>query len=67
MCTFLRCMQNRKSPGSHGLTKEFYETFWNKINSTSEANLQNQLRISQRQVIIKLIEKIDRDERFIIN
>ena len=24
-------MQNNKTPGNDGLTKEFYETFWNEI------------------------------------
>ena len=27
----LKSMQNNKSPGNDGLTKEFYETFWNEI------------------------------------
>ena len=25
----LKSMQNYKTPGNDGLTKEFYETFWN--------------------------------------
>ena len=25
----LKCMQSNKMPGNDGLTKEFYETFWN--------------------------------------
>ena len=27
----LKSMQNNKTPGNDGLTKEFYETFWNEI------------------------------------
>ena len=27
----LKLMQNNKSPGNEGLTKEFYEMFWNEI------------------------------------
>ena len=27
----LKSMQNDKTPGDDGLTKEFYETFWNEI------------------------------------
>ena len=27
----LKSMQNDKSPGNDGLTKEFYETFWNEL------------------------------------
>ena len=63
-------MQNEKSPVNDGLTKEFYETFWNElketfINSESEAKEIGDLSTSQRQAIIKLIEKKDRDKRFI--
>ena len=53
-------MQNDKSPGNDGLTKELYETFWKKlkkifIDSMSET----------RQAIIRLIEK--KIKRFIQN
>ena len=63
-------MQNDKSPGSNGLTKEFYETFWNElkesfIDSVSKTKEKGHLSISQRQVIIRLIEKKDKDKRFI--
>ena len=39
----LKSMQNNKTPGNDGLTKEFYETFWNEIKyvflkSLKEAN-----------------------------
>ena len=55
-------MQNDKSPGNDGLTKEFYETFWNElkeifVHSVLEAKEKGHLSISQRQAIIKLIEK----------
>ena len=55
-------MQNDKSPGNDGLTKEFYETFWDKlkevfVNSVREAREIGHLSTSQRQAIIKLIEK----------
>ena len=57
-------MQNDKSPGNDGLTKEFYETFWDElkeifVNSVKEAKEIGRLSTSQRQVIIKLIEKIE--------
>ena len=65
-------MQNDKSPGSNGLTKEFYETFWDELKeifviSVREAKEIGHLSTSQRQVIIKLIEKKDKDKRFIKN
>ena len=65
-------MQNDKSPGNDGLTKEFYETFWDDlkeifVDSVREAKEIGHLSTSQRQTIIKLIEKKDRDKRFIKN
>ena len=79
-------MQNDKSPGNHGLTKEFYEPFWDDLKeifekyldalflslllwtlSIREAKEIGHLSTSQMQAIIKLIEKEDRDKRFIKN
>ena len=68
----LKSMQNNKTPGNDGLTKEFYETFWNEIKyvflkSLKQVKEKGQLSISQRQAVIKLIEKEDRDKRYIKN
>ena len=58
----VKSMQNKKTPGNGGLTKEFYETFWNKIKyvflqSVKQAKEKGQLSISQSQAVIKLIGK----------
>ena len=58
----MKNMQNNKSPGNDGLTKEFYEGFWDEIKelliaSATEAKQRGELSISQRQAIIKLIQK----------
>ena len=65
-------MQDCKSPGNDGLAKEFYEYFWNVLkdslmNSIKEARKKKKLSISQKQAVIKLIEKKDRDKRYIKN
>ena len=58
----LKSMQNDKSPSRDGLTKEVYETFWNKldkifIDSVSETTEKGYLSTSQGQAIISLIGK----------
>ena len=65
-------MPSNKSPGNDGLSKEFFETFWEEIkdvyiNSLKQAKIKNTLSISQRQAVIKILEKKDRDKRFVKN
>ena len=65
-------MENNKSPGNDGLTKEFYITFWNEVKvpyllAIGKAYLVKQLSASQKQAVIKLIEKKGRDKRYIQN
>ena len=65
-------MPENKSPGNDGLTKEFYVFFWEEIkecflNSIKETIDKKEFSVSQRQAIIKLLEKKDRDKRFIEN
>ena len=55
-------MENDKSPGNDGLSKEFYEYFWNEIKnpflaSIHRAFLNRELRSSQKQVLIKILGK----------
>ena len=54
------------------MTKEFYETIWDQLKtplmeSVNQAFHTKILSISQRQIVIKLIEKKDRDKRYIKN
>ena len=63
-------MSNGKSPGNDGLTKEFYVCFWEDLGSLLVDTLNNafqygELSTSQRQAVITLIEKKDRDKRLI--
>ena len=65
-------MENNKSPGNDGLKKEFYCTFWNEIknifiNSLRESKCLKTFSTSQRQAIIRLIEKPNKNKRFISN
>ena len=62
-------MQNNKSPGNNGLSKELY---WNEIkiifmNSLRKSKCLKALSTFQRQAIIRLNEKPNKDERFIYN
>ena len=64
-------MPNNKTPGNDGLSKEFYET-WDEIkdvflNSVKETKEIDSLSVSQRQAIIKLLQKKDRYKRYIKN
>ena len=68
----LMSMQNDKSPGNDGLTKEFFVTFWEDIkdvflNLCRTAKRKKELSTSQRQAVIKLIEKKDKDKKFLKN
>ena len=68
----LKRLQSKKSPGNDGLTKEFYEVFWDDlktplISSFKSAFTKIGLSNSQTSVVIKLIEKRDKDKRLIQN
>ena len=57
-------MSNKKPPGNDGLSKEFFETFWEDrkyvfINSLKEATIKGSLSISQRQAITKRLRNKD--------
>ena len=63
-------MKNNKTPCNDGITKEFYETFWDELKtplmeSVNQAFHTKILSISQRQAVIKVIEKKDWDKRCI--
>ena len=66
----LKNFSNNKLPGNHSLTKECYEAFWSELkepfmNSISQTKISKKLITSQRQAVIKLIEKKDKDKGFI--
>ena len=59
MIDALEIFSNNKSPGNDGLTKEFYEAFWNELkelfmNSDSQNKISKKLITSQGQTVIKL-------------
>ena len=64
-------MPNNKLPRNDGLAKEFYEVFWEDlkiplISSLKSAFDKGELSNSQKQVVIKLIEK-NKDKKRIQN
>ena len=68
----LTSMDNDKSQGNDGITKEFYIKFWEVVKEPLCASIQQffivgELSTSQKQAIINLIEKKDGDKRFIKN
>ena len=61
-------MPHDKSPENDGLTKEFFKTFWSEVKKTILSCTlhsfgKQELCTSQRQAIIKLIERKDKDKR----
>ena len=68
----LKNLSNNKSPGNDGLTKEFYETFWKDLKkplcpSITKTFHRGELSHTQKQAVIKLIGKKDRDKKIIKN
>ena len=68
----LQSFENNKSPGNDGLTAEFYKTFWNSLGGLLVDSLNcaydlGELSNSQKQAIIKLIKKKEKDKRKICN
>ena len=68
----LRSMKNNKSLGNDRITKEFLEYFWGKlgtflVSTLNHSSEKGELSTSQKQAIITLIEKKDKDKRFIKN
>ena len=66
----LKKFPNDKTPGNDGLTAEFYKTFWNLLGQQLTDSLNysfehGELSSSQKQATIKLIDKKDRDRRYI--
>ena len=55
-------MNNNKSPGNDGLSKEFYECSWDEVKklllaSVHKAFLNQELSTSQKLAVIKMLEK----------
>ena len=68
----LDTFKNNKSPGNDGLTAKFYKKFWAllgtlMVDSLNAAFAYGKLPNSQRQAIIRLIEKKNKDKRFVEN
>ena len=68
----LSSMKNGKSPGNDGLTREFYVCFFDEIcdfliEALNESFNIGQMSNSQRQAVITLIEKKDKDKRLLKN
>ena len=72
LATALKDMKNKKSPGSDGLTTEFYKLFWNDIkqfyiNSINYSYQHGELTELQKQSVISLIPKSGKDTSFLEN
>ena len=65
-------ISKNKSLRNDGLTKEFYKTFWDELKikfiaSFRKSFLKEEFNNHQKQVLIRLIEKKDKDKRLIQN
>ena len=68
----IKTFKNGRSPGTDGLPIEFYKIFWNDIknlvlNSFSYSYEQKNMSVSQKQSIITLLSKRDKDTRLLKN
>ena len=68
----LNDMENGKSPGSDGLSSEFYKVFWDDINLDVVASLnysfeKRQMSICQKRGIITLVPKKDKPTNLLRN
>ena len=68
----LQTFKNGKSPGNDGLTAEFYQVFWptighHLVDSLNSSFEKGELANSQKQGIIKHIEKKNKDKRYVAN
>ena len=68
----LNDMENGKSPGSDGLSSEFYKVFWDDINLDVVASLnysfeKRQMSICQKRGIITLVPKKDKPTNLLGN
>ena len=69
---YLQSFENNKSPGNDGLTVEFYKKFWNSLETLLVDCLNcsydaGELSNTQKQAIIKFIDKKGKDKRHISN
>ena len=72
MLKSLKTFKKNKSPGNDGLPAEFYMVFWNKIgdmyfDSICEGMEKGELSTTQKQTLIRLIGKKDRDKQQLKN
>ena len=68
----LSSMNNNKSPGNDGLSKEVYICFFETladplIQALNQSFVDGEMSNSQRQAVITLIEKMGKDKRYIQN